>query len=203
VINNSFLIWKQAALFQAAARDILADAAVSSLQQLRNTTGSRSRTVVACRVMREWRGVICKVAHLRSRASTLNALALYGIVKRAYRQWSFACLRITRIRQLAMRFIVAAGYRRLLTVMFTWRQWSINKKTMSEYLATRRLHVLRACFRALADFAAFCCKMKAISCDVFALTRRTMLGLLAKMMGAWRILVGRRRFFTLSWIVKR
>ena len=97
IVDNAFIQWKQAASFQAAARDLLADAAVRkrSREQLR----SKHTLAVAAIILKEW----SRVTAVRLRADALHKLVLYRIASRAFRRWTGMLVRIACIRQLAHR----------------------------------------------------------------------------------------------------
>ena len=194
IISSALLCWKQSALFQAAAREILAAAAAQSVQELRCARGGQSRTAVAVSVMREWRRVCCDCADVRSRVNALQALVLGRMVARSFCRWSRNSARITSIRALVHEFEAVTCDRKLRRTIFVWASLTSRAKRIAERMPEcrekLRVFLMSRCLGVFKRHLTFRRKMKACVSDVFALSQRLRCALLRGAVAAWRAATG-------------
>jgi hypothetical protein len=190
VISTAFLCWVQSALFQAAARDILADAALRSVQELRIARNVSGINALAASAMTAWRRVCCDFADMRSRASVLHAIVLQRRVASSFCQWSRNSTRITRTRALLQAFAAAACDRKMLKVVAEWSFQTRRSKGFAEgVLICRersRVLLMKFCFGSLKSHLAFRRKMKATTRSVFALMQQLSFSLQRTVIAEWR-----------------
>jgi hypothetical protein len=180
------VLWHQTAAFQSAARNLIAEAAVESMEQLRSVRATQGAAAICLKVLKEWRRVSRQVADIRSRACDVHSRVLERIVVQVFRQWQ----RKRRIRNRLQELGFADVGSRMMRVMRVWRVWArrvkyyrictfvFKEKKVASYLST--------CFWVLRDHLKRRSRMKAAASGVYALTERVRGELLGRILGEWR-----------------
>jgi hypothetical protein len=184
------MCWKQSALFQAAARNLLADAAVQTVQQLRRMRHAQDCNMLKSRVMKAWWCLCCEVVDMRFRASAVQAMVLQRMVVRSFCQWSRDSARIKHTRALVQDFTAAACGR---MVLMAYAKWSWKTEQAKEFArrvlfsrAKSRMFLAKTCFGALKSHMVFRQKMKSAASRVSAIMQRLNCVILHAAFAEWR-----------------
>ena len=184
------LFWHQTAAFQSAARNLIAEAAVESIEQLRSVRATQRAAAICLKVLKEWRRVSREVADIRSRACDVHSRVLERIVVRVFRQWLCKWQRKRRIRNRLQELGFAAVGSRMMRVMRVWRAWARRVKYCRictfVFKEKRLVSYLSTCFWVLKDHLKHRSRMRAAMSGVYALTERVRGELLGRILGEWR-----------------